>query len=92
MFLCRLRLVVFLRRLLAGIRVSALGEALSSASWAAATDKASVVELTREESNSSRILDVQPNLQTVSILPFLCLQHITTLCGLSRMNLLVISN
>ena len=44
MFLRRLRLVVFLRRLLAGIRTSALGETLSSASWAAATDKASVVE------------------------------------------------
>ena len=45
MFLSRPLLVVFLRRLLAGIRTSALGEALSSASWAAATaDKDSVVE------------------------------------------------
>ena len=33
MFLCHLRLVVFLCCLLAGIRMSALGEALSSASW-----------------------------------------------------------
>ena len=44
MFLRHLRLVVFLRCLLAGIRVSALGETLSSASWAAAADKALVVE------------------------------------------------
>ena len=44
MFLRRLRLVVFLRRLLAGIRTLALREALSSASSAAAADKTSVVE------------------------------------------------
>ena len=44
MFLRRLRLVVFLGRQLAGIRKSALGEALSSASWATSADKASVVE------------------------------------------------
>ena len=36
MFLRRLRLVVFLRRLLAEIRTSALRDALSSSSWAAA--------------------------------------------------------
>ena len=39
MFPRRLRLVVFLRRLLAGIRTSALEEALSSALWAATADK-----------------------------------------------------
>ena len=44
MFLRCLWLVVFLCRLLAGIRTSALGEALSSVSWAAAADKVSVVE------------------------------------------------
>ena len=38
MFLRRLQLVVFLGRLLAGITMSALGEALSGASWAAADD------------------------------------------------------
>ena len=44
MFLRRLRLVIFLHRLLAGIRTSALGEALSSAPWVAAANKVSVVE------------------------------------------------
>ena len=44
MFLCHLRLVVFQHCLLAGIKTSTLGEASSSASWAAAADKALVIE------------------------------------------------
>ena len=61
MFLRRLRLVVFLRRLLAGIRTLALGEVLSSASWAAAADKASVVEWPGENRISHTPLSgVQP--------------------------------
>ena len=53
---------MFLRRLLAGIRTSALGEALSSASWAVAADKASVAEWPGENRISPTTLaSAQPN-------------------------------
>ena len=60
MFLLRLRLVVFLCHL-AGIRTSALGEAMSSALWAAAADKALVVEWPGEDRISpTPLAGVQP--------------------------------
>ena len=53
---------MFQRRLLAGIKRSALGEALSSASWAAAADKVSVVEWPGENRIAPTPLAcIQPN-------------------------------
>ena len=70
MYLRRLRLVVFLRRQLAGIRMSALGEALSSASWATAADKASVVEWPGENQISpTPLAGVQPKVNCLSLPP-----------------------
>ena len=63
MFLRRLWQVVFLRRLLDGVKTSALGEALSSAAWAATADKASVVEWPGENRISpTPLAGVQPKL------------------------------
>ena len=77
------KVVVFLRRLLAVIRTSALGEAWSNASWSPAADKASVVESPGENGISPALLaGVLPN----ALDRFNTAAFMSTLCSLSRMN------